>query len=111
MPMDQSYFLWRTEECHLSTTGWQSPLDPTDKQTIDKGQGVAPAQALELVSGSSMHERPPEKRGTCLNNVKQRGRRQGNNLIVVFLIKNQFILKHLLLILNNKIMCYHTLLI
>ena len=47
------------EECPLGATGWRSPLDPTDKQTDSKDQVVAPAQTLELMSGSSMHERPP----------------------------------------------------
>ena len=56
----------RTEEDPRGATGWRSPPDPTDKQTTDKGQGVTQAQALELVSGSSMHKRPPAKRGTCL---------------------------------------------
>ena len=55
-----------TEECPLGPTGWRSPPDPTDKQTDDKDQVVASAQALELMSGSSMHEQPPEKQGTCL---------------------------------------------
>ena len=49
------------EECPLGATGSQSPPDPTDKQTIDNGQGMALALALELVSGSSMHKRPTAK--------------------------------------------------
>ena len=58
MPMDQSYSLRCTEECYMSTTGWQSPPDPIDKRTVDKGQVVVPTQALELVSGFGMRERP-----------------------------------------------------
>ena len=58
MPTDQSGPLRCTEECPLGATGWRSPPDPTDKQTVDKGQVVAQAQALELVSGSSMHKWP-----------------------------------------------------
>ena len=64
--MAQSRPLRCTEECPLGATGWRSPPDPTNKQTVDKGQGMALAQALELVSGSSMHERPPATQGTCL---------------------------------------------
>ena len=37
-----------------------------DKQTDGEDQVVAPAQALELMSDSGMHERPPAKQGTCL---------------------------------------------
>ena len=58
MSMDQSYSLWCTEECHPSTTGWRSPPDSTDKRMVDKGQVVVLAQALELVFGSGMRERP-----------------------------------------------------
>ena len=61
MAMAQSYPLSCTEECPLGATGWRPPPDPTVKQIVDKGQVVAPAQALELVSGSSMHEQPPAK--------------------------------------------------
>ena len=61
IPMDQSYSHWCTEECHLSTTGWQSPPDPTDKRNVNKGQVVVPSQALELVSGSGMRKRPPAR--------------------------------------------------
>ena len=64
MPMDQSYSLRCTEECHLSATGWRSPPDPTDKQTDGEDQIVAPT--LELISGSRMPEQPPVKQGTCL---------------------------------------------
>ena len=46
--------------------GWQSSPDPTDKQTDGEDQVVALARALELMSGSSMCERPPAKQGTCL---------------------------------------------
>ena len=60
MPMGQSYSLWCTQECHLSATGWRSPPDSTDKQTVDKGQVVAQAQALGLVS-------PP----VCINGLGQ----------------------------------------
>ena len=49
------------EECPLGVIGWQSPPDPTDKLTGDKDQGVAPARALELMSGSGRHEWPPAK--------------------------------------------------
>ena len=41
MAMAQSCPLRCAEECPLGATGWRSPPDPTDKQTIDKGQGVA----------------------------------------------------------------------
>ena len=66
MPMDRGYSLRCIEEYHQSTTGWRSPLDPTDKRTIDKGQVVVPAQALELMSGPGMRKQPPAKRGMCL---------------------------------------------
>ena len=61
MPTDQSGPLECTEEDPRAATGWRSPPDLTDKQTADKGQVVAPAQPLEQVSCSSMHEGPPEK--------------------------------------------------
>ena len=61
MPMDQNCPLRCTEEGLRGATGWRSPPDPTDKQTSDKGQVVTPAQPLEQVSRSSMHERPPAK--------------------------------------------------
>ena len=61
MPTDRIYSLWCTEEGHQAATGWQSPLDPTDKQTVNKGQVVAQAQALGLVSASSMHKWPRER--------------------------------------------------
>ena len=61
MPMDQSGPLQCTEEDPRGGTGWRAPPDPTDKQTADKGQVVAPAQPLEQVSRSSMHECPPAK--------------------------------------------------
>ena len=61
MSMDQSCSWGCTEECHPSATGWRSPSDPTDKRTVDKGQVVVLAQALELVSGFSMRERPPAR--------------------------------------------------
>ena len=58
MPMDRSYSLRCTEEGPQGAIGWRSPPDPTDKQTVDKGQVVAQAQALGLVSASSMHKWP-----------------------------------------------------
>ena len=61
MPMDQNCSWGRTEKGPQIATGWRSPLDSTDKQTVDKGQVVVPTQALELVSGSSMHKRPPAR--------------------------------------------------
>ena len=64
--MAQSCPLRCMEECPLGVIGWQSPPDPTDKLTGDKDQGVAPARALELMSGSGMHESPPAKQGMCL---------------------------------------------
>ena len=66
MAMAQSCPFWCTEECPLGATGWRSPPDPTNKQSVDKGQGVAPARALELVLGSGRHEWPPAGQGTCL---------------------------------------------
>ena len=48
MPMDQSYPLRCAEECPLGATVWRSPSDPADKQTADKGQVVAQAQAQAL---------------------------------------------------------------
>ena len=66
MPTDRSYYLWCTEEGPQGATGWRSPPDPTDKQTDGEDQVVAPAQALELMSGSGMHEGPMAKQGTCL---------------------------------------------
>ena len=61
MAMAQSCPLRCMEECPLGATGWPSPPDPINKQTIDKGPWVAQAQSLELVSGSSMHKWPPAK--------------------------------------------------
>ena len=58
MPIDQSYSLRCTKEGPQGATGWRSPPDPTDKQTVDKGQVVAHDQALGLVSASSMHKWP-----------------------------------------------------
>ena len=58
MATDRSYSLRCTEEGPHGATGWRSPLDPTDKQTVYKGQVVAKAQALGLVSASSMHKWP-----------------------------------------------------
>ena len=66
MPMDQSSPLRCKGECPLGATGWESPPDSTDKLIVDKGPGVVPAQALEMVSHSSLHKRPPVKQGTCL---------------------------------------------
>ena len=45
----QSYNWGRTEKDPHGATGWRSPPDPTGKLTVDKGPGVVPAQALELV--------------------------------------------------------------
>ena len=64
MPMDQNCPLRCTEEGLRGATGWRSPPDPTDKQTDGEDQIVAPS--LELMSGSSMPERPPAKQGMCL---------------------------------------------
>ena len=61
MPMDQSSPLRCKEECPLGATGWESPPDSTNKLTVDKGPGVVPAQALELVSGPGMRKRPPAR--------------------------------------------------
>ena len=61
MPMDQNCSWGRTEKGPQIATGWRSPPDSTDKLTVDKGPGVVPAQALELVSHSSMHKHPPVK--------------------------------------------------
>ena len=61
MPKDQSCSWGRTEKDPRGATGWRSPPDPTDKQIADKGQVVAQAQALELVSGSSTHKWPPAR--------------------------------------------------
>ena len=58
MATNQSYSLQCTEEGPQGATGWRSPPDPIDKQTDDKDQVVAPAQALGLVSASSMHKWP-----------------------------------------------------
>ena len=58
MATDQSYFLQCTEKHPLGATGWPSNPDPTHKQTVDKGQVVAQAQAQGLVSASSMHTWP-----------------------------------------------------
>ena len=59
MPMDQNGPLRCTEECPLGATAWRSPSDPTDKQTNGEDQIVA--LALELMSGSGMHEWPSAK--------------------------------------------------
>ena len=56
MAMAQSCPLRCTEECPLGATSWQSPPDPTDKQTADKGQGVAPAQAPVCMNGLRQNE-------------------------------------------------------
>ena len=53
---DRSYSLRCTEEDPQGATGWRSLPVPTDKQTDDKGQVVAQAQAQGLVSASSMHK-------------------------------------------------------
>ena len=66
MPMDQSYSWGCTEMHPRGATGWQSPPDSTGKQTDGEDQLVAPALALELMSGSGMPEQPPAKQGTCL---------------------------------------------
>ena len=58
MPKDQICNSGRTEMGSQVATGWRSPSGSTDKQTVDKGQVVAQAQALELVLGSSMHKWP-----------------------------------------------------
>ena len=58
MPMDRSYSLRCTEEGPQGATGWRSPPDPTNKQTVDKGQVVAQDQTLGLVSASTMHKWP-----------------------------------------------------
>ena len=62
----QSYSWGHTEKDPPGATSWQSPPDSTDKLTVNKGPGVVPTQALELVSHSNMHKRPPVKQGTCL---------------------------------------------
>ena len=51
MPMDDLVDIrscnWgRTEKVPRVATGWQSPLDPTGKQTVVKDQIVVPALAL-----------------------------------------------------------------
>ena len=56
MPMDQSGPLKCTEEDPRGATGWRAPPDPPDKPTADKGQEMALAQALGLVSASSTHK-------------------------------------------------------
>ena len=61
MPMDQNYSRGRTEKGPQVATGWRSPPDPTDKLTVDKGQVLAQAQALEQVSRSSTREWPPAR--------------------------------------------------
>ena len=61
MATDQNCPLRCTKEGLWGATGWRSPPDPTDKRTVDKGQVVVPAQALELVSGSDMRKRPPAR--------------------------------------------------
>ena len=66
MPKDRGYSPWCTEECHLDTTGWRSPPDPTDNRMDDKGLVEVPAQALGLMSGLGKHERPPVRQETCL---------------------------------------------
>ena len=59
MATDQNCPLRCTEEGLRGATSWRSPLDPTDKQTNGEDQIVA--LALELMSGSGMHERPSAK--------------------------------------------------
>ena len=66
MPTDHGYSLKCIEEYHQGTTSWRSPPDPTYKQTGGEDQVVALAKALELMSGSGMHERPSAKQVTCL---------------------------------------------
>ena len=60
----QSCSWGRTEKEPRVATGWQSPLDPTDKQTIVKDLIVVPALALQLVWGSGRHEMPPAEQDT-----------------------------------------------
>ena len=55
-----------TEECHLDTTGWRSPPDPTDNRMVDKGQVVVPAQALELMSAVCARTQPSARQGNGL---------------------------------------------
>ena len=56
----------RTKKDPPGATGWQSLPDSTDKQTDGEDQVVAPALALELMSGSGRHEWPSAEQGTCL---------------------------------------------
>ena len=58
---------WGRTEMHPQIAiGWQSPPEPTDKQTDGEDPVVAPARALELVLSSGRHEWPPAEQGTCL---------------------------------------------
>ena len=57
----QSNSWGRTEENPPGATGWRSLSDSTDKLIVDKGLGVVPTQALELVSGPGMRKRPPAR--------------------------------------------------
>ena len=54
-------------------TGWQSPPDSTDKQTVVKDQIVVPVLAPRLVQGSGRREEPSTEQGTCLqsNQIKK----------------------------------------
>ena len=73
MAMDHGYSPQCTEECHLGTTGWRSPPDPTDNRMDDRGPVVVLAQALELMSGLSARTRPTARRGNGmqLNKTKK----------------------------------------
>ena len=62
----QSCSWGHTEKEPQVATGWQSPPDPTRKQTAVKEQIVVPALALQLVWGFSRREWPPAEQGTCL---------------------------------------------
>ena len=54
----QSNSWGRTKKKPPGATGWRSPPGPTDKRVVDRGQVVAQALALGLVSASSMHKWP-----------------------------------------------------
>ena len=59
MPKDRGYSPRCTEECHLDTTGWPSPSDPTGKMMHDKGPVKVPARAQVLEWMLGLDERTP----------------------------------------------------
>ena len=56
MPMDQSGPLLCTKEDPRGATSWPALPDRIDKQTVDKGEEMAQAQALGIMFAPNMHK-------------------------------------------------------